>query len=431
MLMFNGSRLPRELIRPIIELVDRDFEDDVHEMAEVCWAWRYEVESYIYSSVDVPDTKLLFFARTLVDRPDLARRVRRLALTPAGHRPKQPGDIDIVARMFKLLVNMKDLSIIEGPHFQPLEWVISPVADVWIIENCPFSLVRFKSFFAWTPRHVDFLATQPDLREFLLEGGSYAEDIPMIPDTALSHCTSLRADPRLLLGLQVPRAITHLRVDLFHMSEDEELEAAHSIAFLGNQLRSLCINRWIKPDEEPYARTSDMLRIFAPKTSHLSFLGLYEAHDYSRPENARIRRLISRHLRKLKAFVWGPLYVSRYADEDFSSDGSGFSINTDDDDIENSEVKTTKYVMAMMKSSPMLDVFISKRSGSNSAWVRRRSDGSIRSMSLAHSMTEDSFRFVDPDDPLNFIVNGEVHSAFKPEKYVYFGLPLRRRQIMD
>ena len=82
-----------------------------YSLALVSRSFRVDVEAQFYKYVAVPEKRLLFFCRTMLARPDLARRVQRLAFTGAVHREPEAADTDLVAQMMKLLVNLKDLSI--------------------------------------------------------------------------------------------------------------------------------------------------------------------------------------------------------------------------------------------------------------------------------------------------------------------------------
>lgn len=283
------SSLPIELHRPIIEYVveayDADHARNVR-LIRVCRFWRQETERAMYREVSVPHHKLLFFCQMIISRPDLALLIRRLFFTAAGHRPKQPGDTELVAQMLRLLHNLTDLAISEGPFDQTIyrteDWVVGK-NDSWIFDGCTFKLDRYRCHFSWGQELVDFLSTQKSLREFIHVGGApdNAESVPDLPDDTLANCHCLAVPAHTLWGMRQPyTTVTHLLVKIWDLSVADAYDAARSIQPLGGSLKCLCLHRMTRPWTDEYPSISRMVQQFAPSTRHLKFLALYDDVDF-------------------------------------------------------------------------------------------------------------------------------------------------------
>ncbi|KAI0052392.1 hypothetical protein FA95DRAFT_1602040, partial [Auriscalpium vulgare] len=183
----DGSRLPVELYRPVLEHL-RNLYYPIHKISYVSRTWRHEVEAVQYLWVKVPDTNILFFCQTIKERPDLARRVRRFSFTSAAHRPRQPGDTEFLQSTLHALVNLRDLSILESPSGMVEEWVVTHM-DYWVLDGCTFKLSRYATHLLWSKELASFLASQPSLREFQFFGGTTADSERVdVPDHALPRC---------------------------------------------------------------------------------------------------------------------------------------------------------------------------------------------------------------------------------------------------
>jgi hypothetical protein len=143
-------RSPPKLYRAIFQFIHpRDFD---YSLALVSHSFRVDIEAQFYKYVAVPEKRLLFFCRTMRARPDLARRVQRLAFTGTVHREPEPIDTDImVVEAMRLLVNLRDLSITASIHIRRAGERPWPVHhdDVRILDGCTFRFGRIASFFSW------------------------------------------------------------------------------------------------------------------------------------------------------------------------------------------------------------------------------------------------------------------------------------------
>jgi hypothetical protein len=107
------------MYRAILQFIHpHDFD---YSLALVSRSFRVAVEAHFYKYIAVPEKRLLFFCRTMLARPDLARCVQRLAFTGAVHREPEAADTDVVAETMRLLVNLKDLSITASMYFRRAE----------------------------------------------------------------------------------------------------------------------------------------------------------------------------------------------------------------------------------------------------------------------------------------------------------------------
>ncbi|THH14097.1 hypothetical protein EW146_g6192 [Bondarzewia mesenterica] len=447
---FGLPSLPLEMHRIILELVHPtkmrkcfDMGGYYYQLALVCRTWKKEVERTLYQDAFVHDGNLMLFCRTIRDRPDLAPLVERLVVYSAAPEPATQDDKNAVARMFRTLVNLKDLEILESRfHSGNLQekWIINH-DDYWVLDDCTFQLVSFTTHWGWRTQLVDFLSRQRYLREFIHRGGTEPTEFPIpIPDTTLAHCNILYGEPRILFGMDSPyRNLTHLRVNFAEMSAREEFDGAECIKFLGKNLISLHIARRIFEDD--YAATSRMVSIFAPKTPNLLYFAVYENIDYSRRENALLMEHISKHMRKLQCFIWSPLCQMCLVEGDFDSEsdveGDGWSIYSDESDDEGdlkSPDKISRYADAFLRACPSLKLFVSCRMGKTLGFERNPKPGPDRPMALRkHNMllcdeTSDFYRYIDPDAPLDFILYDIVREPrFSPEQDPHSRLPPRPR----
>jgi hypothetical protein len=151
----------------------------------------------------------------------------------------------------------------------------------------------------------------------------------------------------------------------------------------------------------------------------------------------------------LQVFVWAPLnYPVNQEDDGYSSasSSSGFSIGSCTEEEEYSFDKTERYAFAMFEAVPALRMFISYRKGACSVWQRigpapapapapasrdsaADSDRSgnpgeavqepgprpepprpvLKRTWLSILLCEDTFRAVDPDQPIDLFVSNVPH----------------------
>ncbi|KAH9970292.1 Gpi16 subunit, GPI transamidase component-domain-containing protein [Lactifluus volemus] len=311
-----------------------------------CATFQALAASFTFRYIAVPEKRLLHFCRTMIARPDLARRVQRLAFTGAVHREPEPGDTDTVAQMMKLLVNLTDLSISQSIHIrQPGR---APMAGA----------LRRRS-------------DTPQLASF--EHGGYPGDDPVRPgtsDATLMGCSYLRISPYILACYEErekPQPVV-LRYDMRFSGAQEELRAAQYLRDVSRNLKCLTLTRQTLTE---YLSTSRILRAFADKAPNLTCLAIYENIDYSAGENKRILRVIKEHFTKLQVFVWAPLNYPVARDEDgYTSSSSGFSIDSCTEEEMYSFDKTERYALAMFDAVPSMRMFISFRKGPCYVWWR-------------------------------------------------------------
>jgi len=133
-------------------------------------------------------------------------------------------------------------------------------------------------------------------------------------------------------------------------------------------------------------------------------------------ENKRILRIIKQHFTKLQVFVWAPLnYFGGQDDDGMSSDSSGFSVESCTEEEEYSFDKTERYARAMFDAVPAMRMFISFRKGPCHVWRRGPAPGvpgeqrGFRRAWLSICLSEDTFRVVDPDHPMDLFVTNVPH----------------------
>jgi hypothetical protein len=283
------SPIPSELYRPILQFIHpRDFN---YSLALVSHSFRVDVEAHFYKYVAVPEKHLLFFCRTILARPDIARRVQRLAFTGAVHCEPEAGDTDIVAETLRQLVNLKDLSITASMHLRCSGERPWPVHhnDVRILHGCTFRLERLACFFSWAEPLVRWLATQPQLRAFEHSGYPEDDEVPRhffddaTSSAPLLRCAYLRIQPYILEcfeGAKKPQPVA-LRFDMRFINVQQEFDAARALRDICRNLKCLTLTRHTAPGEE-YLATSRILRTFAGRAPNLTCLALYENIDYVR-----------------------------------------------------------------------------------------------------------------------------------------------------
>lgn len=276
--------LPPELLLPILQFIHPSNFD--YALCLVSRTFRAEAERHLYKHVSVPEKRLLLFCRTMRARPDLARRVQRLAFTGAVHREPEPGDTDVVAGTMKLLENLRDLSIsasIYVPGTAERDWPVSR-DDVRILSDCPFRLERLECMFTWGEPLARWLATQPQLVAFEHDG--YPRGRVRLGEgegdaAVLMRCEYLRITPYILEcfeGRDKPQPVA-LRFDMRFISVQQEFDAARALGDMCRNLKCLTLTRQISTTGE-YLSTSRILRSFAEKAPKLTCLAIYENIDY-------------------------------------------------------------------------------------------------------------------------------------------------------
>jgi hypothetical protein len=276
--------LPPELLLPILQFIHpSDFD---YNLCLVSRTFRANAENQFYKYVSVPEKRLLYFCRTMFARPDLARRVQRLAFTGAVHREPELGDTELVARMMKLLVNLKDLCISSStyiPETGEREWPVNR-DDVRILYDCPFKLERLDCMFTWGEPLARWLATQPQLVAFEHDGYPRGQVRLGTGDAAMlmMQCSYLRITPYILEcfeGREKKPQPVALRFDMRFITVQQEFNAARSLGDMCRNLKCLTLTRQISTTGE-YLSTSRILRSFAERAPRLTCLAIYENIDY-------------------------------------------------------------------------------------------------------------------------------------------------------
>jgi len=378
--------------------------------------------------------------------------------------------------MMKLLVNLKDLSISasyylpEGPEGAGTgKWPVHH-DDVRILHGCPFKLERLACIFTWGEPFARWLATQPQLVAFEHDGycdlhasasggTGMARLADALRDAALLRCAYLRISPHILACFngraEKPRPVA-LRFDIRFNTVQQEYDAARGLRDICRNLKCLTLTRQTLTEE--YLSTSRILKAFAHRAPNLTCLAIYENIDYVRlehssfvwhivynhlqsaGENKRILRVIKENFAKLQVFVWAPLNYPVTQDEEdgFTSSSSGFSIDSCTEEEEYSFDKTERYAFAMFDAVPSMCMFISFRKGPCYVWRRGPAAGepgearSFRRAWLSICLSEDTFRTVDPDHPMELFVTNIPHGPPLAEPrvtYIYdapISLPISR-----
>jgi hypothetical protein len=139
-------------------------------------------------------------------------------------------------------------------------------------------------------------------------------------------------------------------------------------------------------------------------------------------------RIIKEHFTKLQVFVWAPLNypVTQDDDEDgYSSSSSGFSMDSCTEEEMYSYDKTERYALAMFEAVPAMRMFISYRKGPCYVWRRGPPprDGCgprpFKRTPLSICLSEDTFRGVDPDNPIDLFVTSVSHGPPVAEPRIF------------
>ncbi|KAI9443855.1 hypothetical protein H4582DRAFT_2125876 [Lactarius indigo] len=165
-----------------------------------------------------------------------------------------------------------------------------------------------------------------------------------------------------------------------------------------------CLTLMQQTRTEEYLLTWRILRTFADKAPNLTCLTLYENIDYLQlaGENKRILRVIKEHFAKLQVFVWVPLSYPVPQNENDFKDEYSFD-------------KTERYALAMFDAVPAMRSSISFCKGPCCVWRRGPplSDLAVprpfKRAPLSIRLAEDTFRAVDPDQPIELFVTDVPH----------------------
>lgn len=133
-------------------------------------------------------------------------------------------------------------------------------------------------------------------------------------------------------------------------------------------------------------------------------------------------------------FIWAPFKFGGQDDEDegMSSDSSGFSVGSCTEEEEFSLDKTELYARAMFDAVPTMRMFISFRKGLCHVWRRAPAPGEpeprgFKRAWLSICPSEDTFRVVDPDHPMDFYVKNVPHGPplAEPRVMRVYNAPIR------
>ncbi|KAI0316177.1 hypothetical protein OF83DRAFT_1128298 [Amylostereum chailletii] len=416
-------RLPQDVYRRII-YSDLTINCDPYHLGHftlLCLskAWKYEVECALYERVKIPDNNLLLFARTLAARPDLASRVRTLEFITAGRHPRRPGERELVRRMFKMLVNLKDLAFrcreagIGGPEND----LIYQAEDEWILADVPFKLDRLVCTFGWGERLFHLLKTQPSLRQFESSDDSVwtsewlQASGPRASEDVLENCRCMAIVPYMTATFaRLPR-LTHVRLKLSMRSPVDEAYGAAEVGRFGEDLRVAMIDRFLVPEADgEYLAPAQIVKKFAEKTPNVTVLGMVDAASWSPRDNKEVLQVLVSFFPKLKAFIWGPnsRHYSLHESDDWSStEFDGFSTDSDDESTERDKVE--KYARAMMEAIPSMEYFFvvgQRRSGTGSYKRELGEDGRVRVGRRGILLTQATdFCYIDPEAPYDALAD--------------------------
>jgi hypothetical protein len=112
-------------------------------------------------------------------------------------------------------------------------------------------------------------------------------------------------------------------------------------------------------------------------------------------------------------FVWAPLHNKKSADWDDDSDSEDGSESGASDDDEEADMKVRRYGVEVMKACPSLRLFIGMRTVKMNMGIERHKVKGIHPYTLDEygfgdvRVSEDEFRYIDPDNPCKFPLRGE------------------------
>jgi len=258
----------------------------LHNLLYVSRAWRWEAERYLYTYVVVPDGKILFFCRTVLSRPDLAKRVRYLK-TACNHVDEPTlGDIDYLAAGLQAMPNIRDLTLLTCGDLAPFFPIYNQDTDHWILSSCSFQLYSLHAGFVWNRDLANFVASQPQLRRLILAAPKEDKINTPIPGLVLPNCRCLSAYPFTLPNFAVVPPVTHYGLVLGDHDASDEAQGAAEIGLLGETLKVVTVVRMEGNTpgmvDRPCLAPAQILARFADKTPHVVFLGIWDYHDFVR-----------------------------------------------------------------------------------------------------------------------------------------------------
>ncbi|KAI0030075.1 hypothetical protein K488DRAFT_88122 [Vararia minispora EC-137] len=413
----NSFPLPLELYRHVVCFMDdtscTTWSVGLHALTYISRAWRSEAERYLYTHIDVPPGNILLLCRTLLARPDLAHRVRKLRFFANLLRPLCEGDLDMLSRTLWSVPNLRDLQMygLDDDKYGTFS-ILHDESIFSMLRESRFKLYRFSADLDWCPAMVNFLESQPELRWLDLRGPRSFYHYPgcALPKTALPKCKCMTVEPLILNSFERPPPITHLTLNLCLIPARLEAEAAEQIGMLGDTLRVVTVNRINTLRSEPCLAPARLLARFAERTPHLSFLGIWDLHlDFSPRDNRDILNVVSKNFPELRVFVWAPPQNLDELKDHFNPSDYDSGWSTDPDDVEGTPEKLQRYASAMFSSHPTLQWFVA--GGMRENWVFERPPlGAIGNLPRPYGPLPNPTRafdfagsFIDPEKPMDYI----------------------------
>ncbi|KAI0316869.1 hypothetical protein OF83DRAFT_1124615 [Amylostereum chailletii] len=414
--------LPVELYRPIIEAIHTDpdiYQYTLRFLLYTSRAWRIEAERVIYAEVMIPENGLMAFACTIISRPDLGKMVRSLTFYRRLPHAPTPEDYERFDTLLCSLPNLKNLRVRWNPTDNGSIPRIAEDQNPKVFANRPFHLDHLMAFNRWNKETVELLLTQPEIREFEIalceKPPPKPEDVPY---SVLRKCNMLVTAPGIMESFVVPPPLRFLHVYLNDWGTlEERLGEAAEIGIVGDTLTSLAITRRYVRDG--YLSMAAVVEGFAAQCPKLALLGLYDCVDFSKRDNAKIRRLLIDNFPNLRLFVWGPLASGLWENEDdgwSSEEQSGDSMCSDDDD--QTTVKMERYATALMRGKPSLQFFVGfdgigpPRHPRVWRRVGTGEDSTVEEVIIplrSSDLVERAFRNLDPNDPEEYIYTARIN----------------------
>ena len=256
-----GGRLPLELYGYVIGLVD-----SLSTLCQICLACKFfcsEGRRRLYNEVDLTVRRIPPFARTVVNNPHIARRVRSITFTlPSQLMSMNNGQgKDIVAIVLQSLTEVENLDIYGQPRIQ-LQKLLNVTSP---------RLKRFRSSVYICQAVIDSLASRPQLRELVIPH-SYSGFCPVVPDSFLPGleilCLPMCLVPHVT---KMNWALTHLAIDLSLYLGLESLIPG-IVSHFGETLTNLSLQRLAPTKEYGLHPMIDLVSDFAVSVPKLRFL---------------------------------------------------------------------------------------------------------------------------------------------------------------
>ena len=256
-----GGRLPLELYGCIIGLVDSP--NTLRQICLVCKFFCSEGRRGLYNEVDLTIRRIAQFARTVVNNPHIARRVRSIAVTLPSHMVSVNNERgkDILALVLQSLTELENLDIYGQPRIR-----IQKLLDV--TSPC---LKRFRSSAYICQEVIDSLASRPHLRELIIPD-SYPGFRPVVPGSFLPGLETFLLP--ICLVHHVTRmnwALTHLAIDL-SLYRDLECLVPGIVSHFGETITNLSLIRPVPTQAYRLCPMIDLISEFAANALKLKFL---------------------------------------------------------------------------------------------------------------------------------------------------------------